>query len=269
MGLSRLHEKSMVFNNVEYLLECIMYENSLDPLFSLTNNEINMLPIHYFAGHITIVTSFNEIENAVMILLRGKRPEYITAADQVVLGLDVEWKPTFGKNARRSLVSLLQLANATEVVLFRLNMLYQEYQKYFPSQPFQLPEILANLFRNAHIAKVGVNSRSDAAKLIRDYGIEIDGIFDAEKMPIILRCKPKGLRGLAALFLGFRPLSSSTMSNWENKVLTESQKLYAATDAWCSREVYLNLVITQYAVAPFITNFGRISREQLLSQPIQ
>jgi ribonuclease D len=50
--------------------------------------------------------------------------------------------------------------------------------------------------------------------------------------------KNHGLRGLAAVLLGFRISKQAQVSNWERKNLTPEQVTYAATDAWVSRELY-------------------------------
>ena len=51
-------------------------------------------------------------------------------------------------------------------------------------------------------------------------------------------CRALSLRGLAAAFLGLRVNKAAQRSNWEAEVLSESQLVYAATDAWVCREVY-------------------------------
>ena len=48
-----------------------------------------------------------------------------------------------------------------------------------------------------------------------------------------------GLRGLAAVLLGFRIAKGAQTSNWANDQLTPQQIRYAATDAWVGRELYL------------------------------
>jgi ribonuclease D len=48
-----------------------------------------------------------------------------------------------------------------------------------------------------------------------------------------------GVRNLAGLFLGLRIPKSTGTSNWAAPRLSEQQIVYAATDAWVCREVYL------------------------------
>jgi len=60
--------------------------------------------------------------------------------------------------------------------------------------------------------------------------------------------KNYGLRGLAAMMLGFRISKKAQVSNWARKNLSPLQVQYAATDAWVSREIYLRLVAVKAAV---------------------
>ena len=48
-----------------------------------------------------------------------------------------------------------------------------------------------------------------------------------------------GVRNLAGLFLGFRIPKGAKTSNWSRPRLTQQQIVYAATDAWACRELYL------------------------------
>ena len=53
--------------------------------------------------------------------------------------------------------------------------------------------------------------------------------------------KNHGLRGLAAVLLGFRISKGAQRSNWGADILSEKQLRYAATDAWVGRQIYLRL----------------------------
>jgi ribonuclease D len=46
---------------------------------------------------------------------------------------------------------------------------------------------------------------------------------------------------MAANILGVRISKSQQLSNWEAETLNEHQQMYAATDAWICREMYLKL----------------------------
>ncbi|PID95737.1 MAG: hypothetical protein CSA94_00060 [Bacteroidetes bacterium] len=50
-----------------------------------------------------------------------------------------------------------------------------------------------------------------------------------------------GVRKLSAMVLGFKVSKRQQTSNWEAKDLSNAQQIYAATDAWVSREIYLKI----------------------------
>ena len=49
------------------------------------------------------------------------------------------------------------------------------------------------------------------------------------------------LQKLYANVFGMRITKGQQMSNWEAEILTDSQKLYAATDAWACLRLYHEL----------------------------
>ena len=51
--------------------------------------------------------------------------------------------------------------------------------------------------------------------------------------------KQTGLRNLAAIFLGARIPKGASTTNWAARRLTPAQLVYAATDAWTCRELYM------------------------------
>ena len=53
------------------------------------------------------------------------------------------------------------------------------------------------------------------------------------------------LRKMAAITLQIKISKAQRLSNWEAANLTPAQQLYAATDAWVSREIYVRLTEQQ------------------------
>ncbi|MBQ5627975.1 MAG: 3'-5' exonuclease domain-containing protein 2, partial [Bacteroidaceae bacterium] len=51
----------------------------------------------------------------------------------------------------------------------------------------------------------------------------------------------KSLQKIFAIIFAQRISKSQQLSNWENDVLTDKQKLYAATDAWACLKIYNEL----------------------------
>ena len=50
---------------------------------------------------------------------------------------------------------------------------------------------------------------------------------------------------MSAIILGFRISKVQQLSNWEAEQLSEAQILYAATDAWVCRQMYMKLLSSE------------------------
>jgi ribonuclease D len=60
----------------------------------------------------------------------------------------------------------------------------------------------------------------------------------------------KSLKKMAAIVLGLRISKSQQTSNWGAVNYTAEQKLYAATDAWICREIYLEMLNHNSEISP-------------------
>ncbi|ETR74391.1 MAG: hypothetical protein OMM_06354 [Candidatus Magnetoglobus multicellularis str. Araruama] len=67
------------------------------------------------------------------------------------------------------------------------------------------------------------------------------GFVDIGEISKIIGLQTNGLRNLAVNLLGFRISKSCQKSNWGKKKLSRQQILYAATDAWVSRQLFLQM----------------------------
>ena len=67
------------------------------------------------------------------------------------------------------------------------------------------------------------------------------GFIDLQKYAETFGIESKGLNKLTAIVLKFRISKSQQVTNWENKVLTQAQMIYAATDAWVCYRIYREL----------------------------
>ena len=68
------------------------------------------------------------------------------------------------------------------------------------------------------------------------------GHVDLGQMARQNRMCSQGLRSLTAHLFGWRISKGPQCSNWSVKVLSQRQILYAATDAWISRAIYLRML---------------------------
>jgi ribonuclease D len=194
--------------------------NQLKPhsflLPALSKFEINLLPLKKYQGPVEIVASDNHLR-AVMPELNAER----------VLGFDIEVRPAF-KSGDHFPPALVQLAGKRKVFLLQLKKLNSLI-------------LLARLFADARVAKAGVAVASDVEKLHEIMKFTPGGFVELGKMADKAGIKSNGVRTLAAQLLGFRISKGAQCSNWERSELTPAQILYATTDAWVCRELFLEL----------------------------
>ena len=135
-----------------------------------------------------------------------------------MVGLDIEWRPTYVKGQPQNPVALLQLSSATTCVLVHLRHL------------IKLPPALCALLSSPSVWKVGCGVGDDAKKLLADCGLVCESVLEIGEVAVRLHeggslrfphlpkgdtIKP-GLKGLAAA-CGYdlsKP-KAVTRSNWE------------------------------------------------------
>lgn len=183
---------------------------------SINEDELRKLPLLQFEGRITLIDTYEKFRRAM---------EDIGKPD--LLGFDTETRPSF-KKGRRYQVALLQLADARRAWLFRLNMI-------------GLPTELAALLADKSVIKTGVAIRDDLKALKALTHFEPHGFIDLQNLVADHGIKELGLKKLTAITLGHTISKSQQVSNWEAPALTDPQQLYAATDAWVCRQIYLAL----------------------------
>ena len=104
-----------------------------------------------------------------------------------------------------------------------------------------LPPELAALLADKSVIKTGVAIRDDLKALKALTHFEPHGFIDLQNLVADHGIKELGLKKLTAITLGHTISKSQQVSNWEAPALTEPQMLYAATDAWVCRQIYLAL----------------------------
>ncbi len=183
----------------------------------MTREEINALPIRRYGRTVRIVRTRPELDAAVQRLAKER-----------LLGFDTETRPAFEKG-RVYPPALIQLAGRQGAYLFQLRHL-------------KFPRALRRLLAEPNIVKAGVAPEYDVAQLKELGHFRDAGFVDLSDLARRVGIKNHGLRGLAAVLLGFRISKQAQRSNWARETLTPAQVRYAATDAWVSRELYLQLV---------------------------
>jgi ribonuclease D len=178
--------------------------------------EINLLPLKKYEGPVEVITDDRRLQ-AIVAELHNER----------VLGFDIEVRPAF-KSGDHFLPALVQLAGKKKVFLVQLKKLSSL-------------NLLARLFADARVAKAGVAVDGDVEKLHEVMKFTPAGFVELGKMADKAGIKSNGVRTLAAQLLGFRVSKGAQCSNWERGELTPAQILYAATDAWVCREIFMEL----------------------------
>ncbi|CAI0555941.1 unnamed protein product [Linum tenue] len=159
------------------------------------------------------------------------------AAVQVVVGLDVEWRPNFSRNSDNP-IATLQLCIGNRCVIFQLI--------HSPS----IPQSLFDFLRSKDYVFAGVGIHSDARKLLKDYGLKVANVVDlrllAAKTLGVKALKNAGLKQLTKEVLGkeIAKLKTVQMSRWDNFWLTPPQVQYACLDAFLSCKIGETLMAT-------------------------
>jgi ribonuclease D len=189
---------------------------SLPPelLRHVSRDEVNALPIRRYEGAVHVVAAPGELAPAMDDILQ-----------ETLVGFDTETRPAF-RPGESYPPSLAQVATARAVYLFQV----------------QRPEIAAAVARmlgEEHIVKAGVGLADDLKSLKKIVAFHEKSIADVGALAQRHGLKQSGVRNLAGLFLGFRIPKGTKTSNWSRQKLSEQQIVYAATDAWACRELYL------------------------------
>ena len=192
---------------------------------------IRELPIVKYAGTPSIIDNADAALSAIGEIMSEK-----------LLGFDTETRPNFGGNSRHHTVSILQLAGSQKVWIFKLHLLLDI-----------LPEIY-KIFEAENIKKVGVAVHGDIVSLKEHLDFTPRGFIDIADYTQLVGVVNTGLRNLTALFFGERLSKAAQLSNWENNPLEPRQVEYAATDAWISRRLFIEVLkslnMSRHVLAP-------------------
>lgn len=185
----------------------------------VTPQEIEKLEYASFPGKIYVIDSVGAEFNRALAYLRSQK----------IIGFDTETRPTFTPSQPRYGVALLQLSGPDKAFLFRVNKIGMHRR-------------LCNLLSSSKILKVGAAIHDDIRGLQRLRDFHPDGFTDLQKIVCEWGIRDKSVKKMAAIILGIRISKTQQLSNWEAEKLSDSQCMYAATDAWVCREMYLKLM---------------------------
>lgn len=182
----------------------------------ISKTDINQLPLVKYGGRICIVNTSEAQELALKKLKNEK-----------AIGFDTESRPAFNKG-ESYLPSIVQLATENEVYLFQI---------------LQIGGIegISTLLSDPNIIKAGVALHEDIRRLKQFSDFNEAGFVDIVEVAKPHGIISSGLRSLVGLVFGQRISKGAQISNWARHNLTHSQIVYAATDAWVSRRLYMKL----------------------------
>lgn len=185
---------------------------------TISNEEINALPLGAFEGQTIVVSEEKKIKHA-----------FDEIKEYEVVGFDTETKPVFVRGQQNK-VALMQVALPEKVFLIHLK------------QTGITPHLIEFL-ESDRILKAGVALRDDIKALQKLKHYSPAGFIELATMSKQAGLQVESVKKLAALLLGFRISKSAQTSNWEAEVLQEKQISYAATDAWVCLQIYKKLTV--------------------------
>jgi ribonuclease D len=183
----------------------------------ITKEEVNALPVVIFDGEITLVDDLSKVYYAIQELRKN-----------TIVGIDTETKPSFTRGTHHK-VSLVQISSLDHCFLFRLNLI-------------DFPAALAEFLSDKEVLKIGLSLRDDLIGLNKRHTFKPAGFIDIQTIAKNYGIMELSLQKIYAILFGSKISKSQRLTNWENAELSEQQLRYAATDAWASLKIYLQLL---------------------------
>ena len=187
---------------------------------SISNEEVAALDAVQFDGEIVVVDNAAALADACRYL-----------AGQSLIGFDTETRPSFTAGVTNK-VALLQLFGGEKCFLVRLNR-------------EGLSRDVVALLQNPAIAKIGAAVSNDILSLNALRHFKARGFIDLQTLVGDYGIEDKSLRKISGIVLGKKVSKAQRLSNWEAKILTPQQQMYAATDAWVCVEINKRLISQQ------------------------
>ena len=180
----------------------------------ISREAMNDLPIRRYEGPVRLVAGAADLASAMQDICRPG-----------VVGFDTETRPAF-RPGESYLPSLVQLATADAVYLFQV-------------QQHDYAAAMREIFSSPGVVKAGVSVSDDLRTLKKLFDFDETSMVDLGTLAKRHGLKQSGVRNLAGIFLGLRIPKGAKTTNWAARRLTPQQIVYAATDAWACRELYL------------------------------
>lgn len=180
---------------------------------TITKEEIAKLAVEEFKGRIITILTKEDTDKAVDYLLRYP-----------IVGFDTETRPSF-KKGQRYKISLMQISTEDSCFLFRLNHI-------------GIPESLEKFLHSEGTMKIGLSLRDDFGAIRKRTDIEPANFLDLQNFVGKFGIEDASLQKIYAILFNKKISKGQRLTNWEADILTESQKKYAALDAWACLKIY-------------------------------
>ncbi|CAN6233818.1 unnamed protein product [Urochloa humidicola] len=157
---------------------------------------------------------------------------------KLVVGLDVEWRPSFSRAYSKT--AILQLCVGRRCLIFQL--LHCDY----------IPDALEEFLSDSGYTFVGVGVEADAERLWNDYELDVDNWEDLAELAAEEMEDPglrnAGLKGIAAAVMDAHVEKPQwvRLGPWDEYYLSDEQVKYACIDAFVSFEVGRMLLSGDY-----------------------
>lgn len=183
---------------------------------SIAKEAISQLPVEEFKGRIIVIDTLKDAEKAVSYL-----------SEFQMVGFDTETRPSFRKGLRFK-ISLMQISTDDTCFLFRLNRI-------------NMPKTLERFLANEKVQKIGLSLRDDFGAMRKRTNIQPANFLDLQEFVGQFGIEDASLQKIYAILFNKKISKGQRLSNWEADVLTDSQKKYAALDAWACLKIYNQL----------------------------
>jgi ribonuclease D len=183
---------------------------------TITKEEIAILPTEEYKGRVIVVEQKKDVNLAV---------EYLSKHPKV--GFDTETRPSF-KKGRHFKIALIQIATEDVCFLFRLNKI-------------GIPASLESFLSDTSILKIGLSLRDDFGAIRKRTNVELSNFLDLQDYVGQFGIEDASLQKIYAILFSKKISKGQRLTNWEADTLSESQKKYAALDAWACLLIYNQL----------------------------
>lgn len=211
----------LTYNKAYFWLKIMDENNDIKKVFSKT--EIDELP--KFKGlplnNIIVINSSQKLEE-----------EFIKLKNNTVLGFDTESKPVFKKGQKSKGPHIIQFASNNKAFLIQVDCLKSK-------------QFLIDILNSKSILKVGFNLTDDLKFIKKKLKTNIYNYIDLQDyFKHLGSSNIVGLKQAVARSLGLKIQKSKsvTTTNWALPKLSDSQKKYAADDAYGALAVYNKLL---------------------------